>query len=61
MAGVLAGLADYTKIDVPLWRIVFVIGMFATAIVPFVLGYILAWFIIPVRPADAAKTVIYDV
>ncbi|OEH92236.1 PspC domain-containing protein [Bacillus solimangrovi] len=50
VAGVLGGLAQYINMDATLLRVLFIILMFATAIFPFVLGYIIAMLAIPKDP-----------
>ena len=51
MAGVASGLADYFKIDVTIIRVIMAV-VALSAIQFFIVGYILAALIIPVKPAD---------
>ncbi len=49
IAGVFGGAGEYFSIDPVLLRIVFIILLIATAIVPCVLAYIIAMFVIPLE------------
>jgi len=51
MAGVLGGLGEYFDVDPVVLRLAFVFLLLATAIVPGVIAYIAAVFIVPRRPA----------
>lgn len=55
LGGVCGGLADYTGIDANLIRIVVVVGTLLGA-GSLILAYIIAWVLMPARPA-AAQTV----
>lgn len=50
LAGVVAGLADYIKMDPNLLRIIVVLGFFFTGIVPVLVTYFIGWAIIPETP-----------
>ena len=52
LAGVLGGLGEYFDVDPVVLRLAFVFLLLATAIVPGVIAYIAAVFIVPRRPAD---------
>lgn len=47
IAGICGGLAQYINIDPTLVRLLAVILFFASGIFPFILGYIIAVFVIP--------------
>jgi len=47
IGGVCSGLAEYFNLDVLIFRLIFVLGLFSTY--PFVLLYIILWAIIPKR------------
>lgn len=49
VAGVIAGFAEYFKVDVTMLRIVFVLFVLATGFFPGVLGYIIAIFLMPLE------------
>lgn len=49
--GVLEGFATYFSIDVTLLRIVFVLLCLATGFFPFVIGYVVAAFLMPAADA----------
>lgn len=46
IGGVCAGVSDYTKTDVVIWRFLFLFGSILTTL-PFVLIYIILWIIMP--------------
>lgn len=50
LAGVLGGLGEYFGVDPVVLRLAFVFLLLATAIVPGVIAYIAAIFIVPVKP-----------
>jgi len=50
IAGVLGGMAKRYNIDPSLLRIITVILMIITGVLPFVIGYFIAWIIIPLQP-----------
>ena len=52
LAGVLGGLGEYFEVDPVLLRLVFVFLLLATAILPGVIAYLVAIFIVPRRPMD---------
>lgn len=58
--GVLGGIGEYFDIDPVLVRLIFLALLLITAVVPMVLFYILAIFIVPRRGISDA-TVIHDV
>ncbi|MBT3392986.1 MAG: PspC domain-containing protein [Elusimicrobiaceae bacterium] len=45
--GILGGLGEYLNIDPVLLRLIFVVLMVLTGFIPFIVIYILAYFIIP--------------
>lgn len=47
VAGILGGLGEYLNIDPTVLRVIFIILMVATAFFPCVIGYIIAYFVIP--------------
>lgn len=51
IAGVCGGIAEYMETDPTIVRLVVVVLAIATAIVPALIGYVLAWMIIPRKPA----------
>jgi len=50
VAGVLGGLGETYDVDPTLLRLVFILLMLATGILPAVIAYILGWMVIPKRP-----------
>lgn len=49
VAGVFGGVGEYFSIDPVLLRIIFIIVLIVTAIVPCVLAYIISMFVIPLE------------
>lgn len=47
IAGVCGGIAEIMDVDPTIIRLVLVVLTLATAVIPFVVGYIIAWWIIP--------------
>lgn len=63
LAGVLAGLADYFGHDAVVYRLIFLVFLIATGLMPGVLLYVGAWIIIPeqpkTEPVSAADYTVY--
>ena len=55
IAGVCAGLGDYLGIDPTIVRLVAIVLALATAVVPFLVGYLFAWWIVPTKAELAAR------
>jgi phage shock protein C len=51
IAGVCAGLAEYLDLDVILVRVLWLVATFFTGIIPGIVGYIIAWILMPEEPA----------
>jgi phage shock protein C len=56
IAGVCGGIAEVFSIDPTLVRLVVVIAALVTVVVPFVVGYLVAWWIVPTKSELAART-----
>jgi phage shock protein C len=54
IGGVCGGLAEYFDMDVSLLRLLFVAFTLLTALLPFVLFYIIAWIVVPPKPEASA-------
>ncbi|MFB6212505.1 MAG: PspC domain-containing protein, partial [Candidatus Magasanikbacteria bacterium] len=52
IAGVMGGLGKYFGVDPVLLRLIFIFLFFATGIVPGIIAYIVAIFIVPKEPKD---------
>jgi phage shock protein C len=52
IAGVCGGIGETYNIDPTLIRLVFVLAALATAIIPVLVTYIVAWIIVPKKPAE---------
>lgn len=50
LAGVIGGIGEYVDIDPTVLRLVYILLTIMTAIVPAIIGYIIAALIIPKRP-----------
>ena len=53
LAGVCAGLADYLEIDPVMVRLLWLLVTIFTGFVPGVVGYLVAWLIVPEEPRRA--------
>lgn len=51
IGGVCGGIAEYFEVDATIVRLVVVVCTIVTAVIPFVIGYLIAWMIIPRKPA----------
>lgn len=51
VGGVCGGIAEYLELDSTVVRLVTVILALVSAVIPLVIGYCVAWMIIPTRPA----------
>jgi len=64
VAGVIAGLAEYCNHDVVLFRLIFIVLLFVTGLMPGLLFYVVAWVLIPekpiIEPVDTADYTIYQ-
>lgn len=47
IAGVCGGIGEYLNVDSTIVRLIAVVVTFATGIIPFVIGYLVAWWIVP--------------
>jgi phage shock protein C len=52
IAGVCGGIGETYNIDPTLIRLVFVLAALATAVIPVLVTYIVAWIIVPKKPAE---------
>ncbi|MDO8425291.1 MAG: PspC domain-containing protein [bacterium] len=52
MFGVLGGLAEYFVVDPVVLRVLFIVVMFVTGVVPLLLAYLIAALIIPRHPVS---------
>ncbi len=50
IAGVCGGLGEYLDVDPTIVRLLAIVFGIATGIFPFLIGYIIAWFVVPERP-----------
>ncbi|MBP8976471.1 MAG: PspC domain-containing protein [Bacteroidetes bacterium] len=50
IAGVCAGIAEYFDVDPTIVRLITVVLALITGIFPFVIGYLIAWWIVPEKP-----------
>jgi phage shock protein PspC (stress-responsive transcriptional regulator) len=50
LGGVCGGIAEYMELDPTIVRLLTVVLALITAIIPVLIGYILAWIIVPRKP-----------
>jgi phage shock protein PspC (stress-responsive transcriptional regulator) len=50
LGGVCGGLGEYLEVDPTVVRLIAVIAGLATGIFPFLIGYVIAWLIVPEAP-----------
>ena len=48
--GILGGVGEYLNVDPAIIRLIYVLLLFATGIVPLLLGYFIAVFVVPEKP-----------
>lgn len=53
IAGVCAGLAEYFDLDITLVRVLWLIVTFFSGIIPGLVGYVVAWIVMPEEPVHA--------
>lgn len=56
IAGVMAGVADYTGHDVTIWRLVAIAVLLLSGVLPAVFLYIVAWYVVPVSPLVSSNS-----
>jgi phage shock protein C len=54
VSGVIGGIGEYFEIDPTILRLVYIFLLFATAIVPGIIAYLIASFIVPERPGSSS-------
>lgn len=55
IAGICGGIGDYLNVDPTVVRLVAVFGGLITGIIPFFVGYIIAWVLVPEAPASVSS------
>jgi phage shock protein C len=55
LAGICGGLGEYLNVDPTVVRLAAVFGALITAVVPFLVGYVIAWVLVPEAPASASS------
>lgn len=55
LAGLCGGLGVYLNVDPTVVRLAAVFGGILTGVFPFVIGYIIAWVLVPEAPASASS------
>src|ERR1051326_1773553 len=56
LAGICGGIGEMTDTDPTIIRLIAVIAGVVTGIIPFVLAYIIAWWIVPPRKQEQAES-----
>jgi len=49
IAGICGGIGENLDVDPTIVRLIAVVLTFATGIIPFLIGYVIAWWIVPTR------------
>ena len=52
LGGVCGGIAEYMELDPTIVRLLTVVLALFTAVIPVLIGYVLAWIIIPRKPVS---------
>ncbi len=55
IAGIFGGLGEYTEVDANLWRLIGLFVLIVTAVLPFLIVYLIAIFIIPIKENKEEK------
>jgi phage shock protein C len=55
IAGICGGLGEYLDVDPTVIRLAAVFGGLITGVIPFFVGYIIAWMLVPEAPASASS------
>jgi phage shock protein C len=55
IAGICGGIGELLNVDPTIIRLMLIFLCIVTAVMPLVLTYIIAWFIIPEKPSDGAQ------
>jgi phage shock protein C len=56
LGGVCGGVGELLDVDPTIIRLITVVLAIATGFIPFLVGYVIAWIIVPVRPQGPAQT-----
>jgi phage shock protein PspC (stress-responsive transcriptional regulator) len=59
-AGILGGVGEYADVDPTVLRVVFVVALILTGFFPLAIAYVIAIFLMPVRPSGKKRTNIID-
>jgi len=55
LAGICGGVGEYLNVDPTIVRLAFIFGALITCFVPFIIGYVVAWVLVPEAPATASS------
>ncbi len=55
IAGICGGVGEILDVDPTIVRLVSIVFAFATGLFPFVIGYLVAWWIVPTKAELAAR------
>jgi phage shock protein C len=55
IAGVCGGIGEHLDVDPTIVRLIAVVFGFATGVIPFLIGYIIAWWIVPTKAEAEAR------
>lgn len=60
VAGVLGGIGEYMDVDPTVLRIIFIVVLVLTAVIPMGIAYVIAILLMPARPHDTHRHNIID-
>jgi phage shock protein C len=55
LAGLCGGLGEYLNVDPTIVRLAVIFGALITCVVPIMIGYVIAWVLVPEAPATASS------
>ncbi len=56
IAGVCGGVGELMDVDPTIIRLIYIVFALATGIIPFFIGYLIAWWIVPVGNKSSPST-----
>ncbi len=59
-AGILGGLGEYLEIDPTILRLIYILVAILTGLAPAIIGYIIAYLIVPQKPHHHVKEATYS-
>lgn len=59
IAGIIGGLGEYFEVDATILRLGYILVTIMTGVVPAIIAYVIAYFIVPQKPTYQAKEATY--